>query len=184
MSNVPVEKPLDNKKTYKQSRSRVRGILGWIAFVLAVFVITRYVFPVIICVGKSMQPNFYDSDFIIGSAIHGELQRGDIIVFDRDGTDMLKRVVALPGDVIDMDKETCEVKINGEVVVPANTQLIDSDCQTQLDNTVVPDGHVFVLGDNYAISEDSRCNSVGMVNEDSIICVMILHLPLGDRPDK
>lgn len=183
MSSISTETN-KNEMNNKRPNARVRGFLKWIVFILAVFVITRYVFPVIVCVGRSMQPNFYDSDFIIGSAIHGDLKKGDIIVFDHDGTNMLKRVVGLPGDVIDMDEETCEVKINGEVIVPANTQLIDPDNQTLLDNAVVPDGYVFVLGDNYAISEDSRCNSVGMVDEDSIICVMLLHLPLGDRPNK
>ena len=168
----------------KKHKSRIWSLLCWIIFTVGMIILFRVVFPVVVCTGTSMQPNYYDSDIIVGSAIHGELDYGDVVIFDHGEVRFIKRVVGLPGDVVNMDPVTCEVTVNGEVVVPANTVVIAEDSQALLNNAVVPEDHVFLLGDNYAVSQDSRYNSIGMVDEDLIACVEIFHIKCGERPNE
>ncbi len=109
--------------------------------------------------GTSMLPGLEDSDrlFINKLAFRvGEIHRGDVVVFryPRDETkSYIKRVVALPGDTIRIDRGT--LYVNGheipEPYVPA--RFADEKSQTQIQ---IPAQHYFVMGDHRVISSDSR----------------------------
>lgn len=146
-----------------------------IAVVIAVIVM-QFIKPTIVK-QRSMQPNFYTNDYLFISKqsyklFGGQPQRGDVIVFkskleDAEGeTKMLiKRVIGVPGDVISIHDG--KVYINGKEIDDSYT--MDSYTNGDIKELVVPADHLFCMGDNRAVSIDSRSESVGLVSYDDII---------------
>jgi signal peptidase I len=119
--------------------------------------------------GSSMEPTLEDGDRLLINKFHFMLndpQRGDVVTFrdpSRDGRYLVKRVVGVPGDQIEIRNKT--LYRNGKKVSEPyiNTEIEDGDYGP----VVVKKEHVFVMGDNrhqYA-SRDSRYQSVGQVHE-------------------
>ncbi len=92
-------------------------------------------------------------------------QRGDIVVFhiaDREGADLVKRVVGLPGETVEM--RDGRVYVDGELLKERYLTGFDDSNEPP---TLVPEGHYYVLGDNRAVSYDSR--SMGPISQEQII---------------
>ena len=119
--------------------------------------------------GKSMFPTLVDGDRLV-LVKHGyTLNRGDIVVFTREGRNNVKRVLGLENDVIKFDKENMIWVVNGE---PYAEEYIEGGYSENYFSTsireifsdeglTVPKGHIFVLGDNRnihggAVSLDSH----------------------------
>jgi signal peptidase I len=107
--------------------------------------------------GKSMEPSFQHRDNVIVNKLtyrFSELQRGDVVVFPYPHSpeeDYIKRVIGLPGDRLAI--RDGQVYINE---VPLNEPYIKSPAMADYPETTVPEGKVFVLGDNRNDSSDSR----------------------------
>lgn len=108
--------------------------------------------------GDSMNPSLYDGEWVAlaRTGFEGGLPpRGDIVVF-RYPLDpkrvFVKRVVGLPGDVVEIRQG--QVYVNDSFVLEDYRVVRD---RSSLPATRVPEGKVFVLGDNRPVSEDSRC---------------------------
>jgi signal peptidase I len=151
-----------------------------IALLIAVF-IRYFLFTPIVVDGDSMMPTLKDGDKMIVNKIGyrlGEPKRFDIVVFHApEGKDYIKRVIGLPGEHIEYKDD--QLYINGE---PIDEPYLDeyksqlSEGQLTQDFTlqdiepnmdVIPEGYVFVMGDNRRYSKDSR--HIGVVSEDKII---------------
>ena len=119
---------------------------------------------------------FVDGDDGSKFLFHGP-ERGDVIVFryPRDPSrDFIKRVIAVPGDTVSIHDG--QVTVNGKLL---EEEYLDETTRGDLDNTVVPDGSYFVLGDNRSNSSDSR--SWGFVPEENIIGkAMFSYWPLSE----
>jgi len=108
--------------------------------------------------GRSMEPALLDGDRIFLTKTYEKPRRGDIVVFkaldqaNRE-EDLVKRVIAIPGDMIEIRQGIALV--NGEVEKTRGILTSPYDA-TYVSPTVVPAGHVFVLGDNRPIALDSR----------------------------
>jgi signal peptidase I len=116
-----------------------------------------------------MLPNFVDGQYLVGNrfeAFVGDFEYGDVVVvnvefkddgtIDNNGKKIIKRIVGLPGDVIDF--KNGKLVRNGVVVIE---DYIPSDVYSNENGGegfpyTVKEGNVFVLGDNRAISKDSR----------------------------
>lgn len=123
---------------------------------LLVLAITTFIKPTIVH-GTSMNPTLQDGDYLLVSKqayTFDEPERGEIIIFPvgEDNKLYIKRVIGLPGDVITI--KNGEVYINGKV--DAQNYTLDGYTSGNIDELVVPDGEVFVLGDNRLNSIDSR----------------------------
>lgn len=163
----------------KERRTRNRGIgVVIIASVIAaalIIILTNLWFPVLRVVGSSMQPLLRNEDVIVCFSEDNEIERSDIIAFYHNDKVLLKRVVGLPGDVIEIDKDGI-LYVNGEQqheTYAASISLEPCDIEFPVE---VPEESYFVLGDQRMTSMDSRSQSVGMVTTDRIIGKALLRV--------
>jgi len=165
-----------------QAPSRAAGeLMEWIKALavagILVFLVRWFLVSPFIVDGPSMQPNFWDGERIIVNKIIYEFReprRGEVIVFHvpSEGRDFIKRVIAVPGDTVSVFEDT--IIVNGQPVeepylkeayeaahaVGRKYNPDDSDSShfpnSRYPDGKVPEGMLFVLGDNRANSEDSR----------------------------
>ena len=153
-----------------------------IAALVVITVIFTFCFRVFSVDGPSMKPTLQNNDKVIVSTVGYKAQRGDIVVIS-ETADMnepiVKRVIAVGGDVVDIIFTTGVVTVNG-----TEEDYTDELTAQQFDIAfpiTVPEGTVFVLGDNRANSLDSRSTRVGCVDERFIVGkVLFRFFPLGD----
>ena len=138
-------------------RTFLREVLIVIAVAIAVFIVSRTAIQSFVVVGISMEPSFEEGQrLIINRAVYRfrEPARGDVIVFhppNNQRTDYIKRIIALPGDTIEIKGEA--VYVNGSQLY--EPYIKDSPGYT-LPQTEIPDNNYFVLGDNRNHSNDSH----------------------------
>ena len=137
--------------------------------------------------GASMNPTLYNGDKMLVSDLFYKPQRGDVVVFKTDSYDpnkaLVKRVIATEGEEINIDFENGIVYVDN---VPIEERYINELTYTKLDfigPKTVPEGCVFVMGDNRNASTDSRKKEIGMVDERMILgkvyCVLFPLSKLG-----
>jgi len=108
-------------------------------------------------IGPSMEPTLRGGDRVLITKGYATAARGDVIwfraVIDGKPDTLIKRVIALPGDIVEIvgDRAT----VNGIESPYDATSLIGPEVY-RIDPVTVPDAHVYVLGDNRAVSLDSR----------------------------
>lgn len=163
-----------------------------IAFAIAAF-IRYFLFTPIVVDGDSMMPTLENGDRMIVNKFSykvGEPERFDIVVFHApEQKDYIKRVIGLPGDYVEYKDD--QLYINGEPIDepyldPYKAQISEGnltydfslkDIDPSLD--VIPEGHVFVMGDNRRFSKDSR--HIGIVDQKEIIGnTSIIFWPLNE----
>jgi signal peptidase I len=117
--------------------------------------------------GPSMQPNLYAGYRVMTEKISyymHEPRRGDIVVVERPEVEgnLIKRVMGLPGEMIEV--RGGHTHINGE---PIEEPWVEYFGGKDIPPTRIPDGHVFIIGDNRPVSRDSR--DIGAVPIETII---------------
>ena len=157
------EQALSNKATYY-----INQILNLI-IILSIIVLTFSLFYAQGCIvsGSSMDDTYQDGQkiFVSRTAYWQELpERGDVITFKLDNEYLLKRVIALPGDTIRI--EDCKTYVNDKQIAEPYVDSWSS-YNTSMAEQTVPEGHVFVMGDNRDNSFDSR--DFGFVDLDQIV---------------
>jgi signal peptidase I len=175
----------------KPPRSLARTIVEWvavigggivIALVIEAFFIQAFWIP-----SPSMVPTLEVGDRVLVNKLAyrwGDVERGDVVVFERpeglegngNPKDLIKRVIAVGGDTI--ESRNGLVYVNGERVDESG-YLEPGTPTDDLPPTEVPEGQVFVMGDNRTNSQDSRV--FGAVSEDTIVGrAFVKVLPLSD----
>lgn len=134
---------------------------------VAVLVATLWL-PVLQIYGSSMTPTLQDGE-IVFSVKTADLEQGDIVAFYYNNKILVKRVIAGPGEWVDISPETGEVFVNGvPLEEPYLTEKSFGDADIDLPYQV-PDGRIFVMGDHRSTSVDSRHTEVGCVAEEQIV---------------
>ena len=146
----------------------LRNTLAVLVVVAAIAVLISTLFmPVIQVSGDSMEPTLKDGDILLLVRTKS-FESGDICCVSWHNKMLLKRVIGLPGDRIDIDKDG-SVSVNGKVLdEPYATDKSLGECDVQLPLTV-PENSLFVLGDKRATSIDSRSSAVGCIEKDQIV---------------
>lgn len=163
----------------KQEQAKpVRGqnLLEWyealISAALVLVLIFSFFFRIIQVDGSSMVPTLVNGDKLIVWGAGYTPQRGDVVIVDSYtsyGKPLVKRVIAKGGDTVSIDYATGTVAVNGEVLQEdyiAEPTYLGYDVQFPY---TVPEGTVFVMGDNRNQSLDSRSTYVGCIDERDIL---------------
>lgn len=170
----------DAEATEAARPSRGRAILDWIVVIgialLVAFVVRTYVLAHFVVDGVSMATTLQDEDRVFVNKLSYRLHdphRGDVVVLhELEGAsgerDLIKRVIALPGETIAVTD--CQVTIDGRVLAEPYLDpdaMTPGTCGNDVAPLAVPDGHVFVMGDNRGYSMDSR--DLGPIDEDELV---------------
>ena len=175
----------------KQEQAKpVRGqnLLEWyealISAALVLVLIFSFFFRIIRVDGSSMVPTLVNGDKLIVWGAGYTPQRGDVVIVDSYtsyGKPLVKRVIAKGGDTVSIDYATGTVAVNGEVL---QEDYIAEPTYLGYDVTfpyTVPEGTVFVMGDNRNQSLDSRSTYVGCIDERDILGrVLLCFMPFTD----
>ena len=139
-----------------------------IAVVLAM-IIRTFVVELYLVEGPSMRPTLQHAQRLVVNKFIYHFrapEKGEVLIFryPKDPSrDFIKRVIAVPGDTIEI--KDGNVFVNGEL---QNEDYILSKCRGDYPKSTIPEGHIFVMGDNRNNSEDSRFPDVGFVPFDLI----------------
>ena len=151
---------------------RYRGVLKSTIYTLitvaavAVLVATLWL-PVLQIYGSSMTPTLQDGEIVI-CVKSNELEAGEVLAFYYNNKILIKRVIAGPGDWVNLE-EKGNVYVNDKLLdEPYLTEKALGDCDIELPYQV-PDARVFVMGDHRSTSVDSRNTTVGCVSEEQIV---------------
>ena len=180
--------------------ARVRNAIEWVAVIVGALVVAlvvkTFLFQAFYIPSASMEPTLQKGDRVLVNKVSYDLHdvnRGDVIVFTlpddqvaADGIhDLIKRAVGLPGDVIETRDGVVYINDRAleEPYLADGTVTGDPDDPQNppIDRQTVPEGHVFVLGDNRSNSADSRYANRGPIPIDSIVGrAFVIVWPLAD----
>lgn len=137
--------------------------------IILVFILRTFVFSASVVEGESMSPTLDNGNKIIFNKfvyLVGEPERADVVIIQRPLKNYVKRVIALPGEEIEIRNHL--LYINGEIY---DQSFISEEAILNTGNfgpIKVPNHSYFVMGDNRAISKDSR-NGLGFIEDEHII---------------
>lgn len=163
-----VKKERERLRKQKQNRKTALNVLGLLIVVAAISMIisTRFL-PVLQVSGSSMEPTLQEGELLVFTKTD-KIKSQDIIAFYYQNKILIKRVIGLPGDYIEINNDG-RVMVNGqEMKEPYVADFSLGDCDIEFPY-YVPKGKYFVLGDHRTISVDSRNSMIGCVSEEQII---------------
>ena len=170
----------------KKRYNRNKGILEWYdALAVAVAVIAlifTFVIRIVQVDGSSMNPSLFDGERIL-IATFLQPDYGDVVIIDSYipyGKPLVKRVIGMTGDTIDIDFQTGIVYRNGQALSEPYTAEPTWTYEGVDFPLAVPEGCLFIMGDNRNNSKDSRDAEIGCVDTRDVLGVAIWRLlPFG-----
>lgn len=175
-----LEAELKREKYRGRYKRLLRGTISTLIIVVAAaMLISHLLLPMLHIYGSSMSPTLTNGD-IVAAMRYGSYERGDIVAFYYNEQILVKRIIGLPGEMVDIDADG-NVSIDGEPLdEPYLTEKSLGECDIELPYQV-PEGRYFVMGDNRGVSSDSRSSQVGCIAEERIIGELIFTLwPLSE----
>lgn len=151
---IVTEKVKNNSKVKKF----IKELIPYVIILIVVMLIRTYLFTPIMVSGPSMQPTLDGGELMILNK-RGTFDRFDVVVVDIGYEDIIKRIIAMPGETI-----SCEngiVYVNGRKQEESYSKGITSD----FEKIKLRDDEYFVMGDNRQNSKDSRHVDVGPIKE-------------------
>lgn len=180
-----VEQPQEKKNVGKSLLKDLKEILLIIGIFMLVYVLF---FRSVVVVGSSMNNTLVDGDrlLLISNTLYRNPKQGDVIVAAkesfRDGEPIVKRVIAVGGQTVDIDFDTGVVTVDGIVLEESYISSPTLHGEGMKFPLTVPEGCVFVMGDNRMNSTDSRSPQIGLIDNRQILGkVIFLLIPGSDN---
>ena len=168
---------IEDEPPKKEKLNPKKEVIEWLGVIasalIIVVVLFGFVFRVAIISGDSMKNTLLNGDVVVITNLDYEPKQGDIVVVSRNVDNkpenlrdegsgpIIKRVIATEFQIVDINFETGEVKVDGMVLdEPYISSLTLNEYDVKFPITV-PEGHIFVLGDNRRVSLDSRSGRIG-----------------------
>lgn len=178
------KKAKKNKKSKKDSTKKSNSVkskrivlIKWLPVIATLMLFFTFVINMPKVVGSSMEPCLYNGDRAVINKLARNYKTGDVIVFEApSGERLVKRIVAIEGDVINITPEN-EFYKNGEQIeedyIYTETGITDISVFYPV---IVSEDSYFVMGDNRTNSKDSRNSDIGLVKKENIIGKVIFCL--------
>ena len=186
----PVEEPEEEEAALSGADAFKVDLYFWLqALVMALvglILIFTFVGRIIGVDGESMMPTLHNRDMLLLQSIGYEPEQGDVVVLSKntfhDGAPIVKRIIAVGGQTVDIDYDTNTVYVDGvaldESYILEPMRPLPAEYATHIE---VPEGSVFVMGDNRNNSTDGRDPRVGVVDQRCILWkALFVLLPFQD----
>jgi signal peptidase I len=163
-----LEQELYREKYRLRYRSILRSTIYALIIVAAVSVlVATLLLPVLEIYGSSMAPTLNENDIVV-SVKGGDIRQGDIIAFYYNNRILIKRVIAVGGQTVDIDADG-NVSVDGELLdEPYLTEKSAGESDLTYPYTVDPETY-FVMGDHRETSVDSRNSLIGCIERSEIV---------------
>lgn len=151
------------------ARSIKMTVFTLITVSAAAILVAVLLMPVLQIYGSSMVPSLSEGQYVV-TLKGGRMETGDIVAFYFNNKVLVKRVIGQPGQWIDIDEDGTVYVDNAPIDEPYLQEGARAlgECNIELPYQV-PEGRVFVMGDNRAVSVDSRSTTVGCVAEEQLV---------------
>jgi len=168
-----VQAELKRERTRRRFRKIIKNTISTLILIAAIAVlITTLVLPVLQIAGTSMEPTLNNGDIVVLLKT-AKLGYGDLCGFSYSNKILIKRVIAMPGDTVVIDREGI-VYVNGELLdEPYITDRGLGECDIEFPYTV-PENCYFLMGDHRSTSIDSRSTVIGCIPMEQIVGKLFL----------
>lgn len=141
---------------------------------ICVLIVMTFFFRIIDVDGPSMESTLINTDKVVITDLFYTPHQGDIVVISHGAQynkALIKRVIATEGQNLQIDFANNKVYVDGELLDEDYIQGVtrQGDRTPEDVNGIIPEGKVFVMGDNRTVSLDSRFNEIGLINVSDII---------------
>ncbi len=170
-----IEKELGREKYRRRFRRVLKStIFALITVAAAAVLVATLWMPVLQISGNSMTPTLTGGEVVV-SLKGSSFDTGDIVAFYYDNKILVKRVIAGPGDWVDIAEDGTVYVNEQEIYEPYLVEKAMGDCNITLPYQV-PESRVFVMGDHRSVSLDSRNTVLGCVSNDQIVGRLVFRI--------
>lgn len=170
--NENTEQQASREKQQKQSNDVLDWLYSAVTAIVIAILLCSFVIRPITVIGSSMVPTLEERDLILVSKLFYEPKYGDVVVLRKTSfmeSFIVKRIIATEGQTVDIDFTEGVVYVDGVALDEPYVNSLTYDSEDFSEPVTVPEGCVFVMGDNRNRSTDSRSARLGCVDERLII---------------